>query len=244
MSAFEVDDRVGDIVVRRPALSRAFERAGIDYCCGGRKTLDEACREKGLDSKAFAAELERAISPDGEEAVVDVAAMSLSELVDHLERTHHVYLRSEFSRLDGMSQKVVSVHGEKDSRLQQVREVFLGLADELTGHMQKEEQILFPMVRQLEASKNAPVFHCGTLANPIQRMQFEHDETGSALEKLRELTDGYTPPEWACGTYRGLLDGLAHLEWDTHQHIHKENNVLFPRALDMEARKSPAPRGA
>ncbi len=244
MSAFEATDTVGDIVVRRPGLSRAFERAGIDYCCGGRKTLDEACREKGLNPQAFMTELERAVAPAGEEQTVDAAAMSLSELADHLEQTHHVYLHSELPRLEAMTEKVASVHGDKDARLLEVSQVFRGLADELSSHLMKEEQILFPMVRQLEASQNAPLFHCGSVGNPIRVMGIEHDDAGAALAKLRELTDGYTSPEWACGTYRGMLDGLAQLEWDLHQHIHKENNVLFPRAIEMEARKSASLRGA
>lgn len=243
MRALEVHDTVGDVVARRPALSRAFERAGIDYCCGGKKTLEEACRERGLDPGAFVAELEGVSSPlGGEEQVVDAAAMSLSDLVDHIEQTHHVYLRSELPRLETMTEKVVSVHGEKDSRLHDVWRTFLALAEELSGHMMKEERILFPMVRQLEASEQAPMFHCGALANPIRQMELEHDDAGSALERLRELTDGYTPPAWACNTYRAMLDGLAHLEGDLHQHIHKENNVLFPRALEMETHKQPKSR--
>lgn len=243
MTTFNVTDSVGDVVARRPALSRAFERAGIDYCCGGKKTLEEACREKGLDPGAFVAELEGAFSLGGEEQVVDAAAMSLSELADHIERTHHVFLRSELPRLDRMTEKVASVHGEKDPRLAEVRKSFLTLAEELSSHMMKEERILFPMLRQLEASEDAPMFHCGTLANPIRQMELEHDQAGSALERMRAFTDGFTPPEWACNTYRALLDALAHLEQDMHQHIHKENNVLFPRALDMEARKRGATHG-
>lgn len=243
MSTFNVTDSVGDVVARRPALSRAFERAGIDYCCGGKKTLEEACREKGVDPGVFVAELEGASLLGGEEQVVAPATMSLSELADHIERTHHVFLRSELPRLDGMTEKVASVHGEKDPRLPEVRKSFLTLAEELSSHMMKEERILFPMLRQLEASENAPMFHCGTLANPIRQMELEHDQAGSALERIRAFTGGFTPPEWACNTYRALLDALAHLEQDMHQHIHKENNVLFPRALEMEARKRGATHG-
>jgi regulator of cell morphogenesis and NO signaling len=242
MSAFGVHDTVGEVVARRPALSRAFERAGIDYCCGGKKTLEEACRERGLDPRAFIAELEATPALDAPDQAVGPAAMSLAELADHIERTHHAYLRSALERLGRLTEKVASVHGEKDPRLHEVRDTFLGLAGELAHHMMKEERILFPMVRQLEASAEVPVFHCGTLANPIRQMELEHDEAGSALERLRGLTGGYTPPEWACDTYRAMLDALVHLEQDLHQHIHKENNVLFPRVLDMEAerqRKSP-----
>jgi regulator of cell morphogenesis and NO signaling len=236
MSEFQVQDTVGDVVTRRPGLSRLFEEASIDYCCGGKKTLAEVCRTKGLDPQAFLARLEAFTSP-GEEAV-DVAALSLAELADHIEQTHHAFLRSELPRLDAMTEKVASVHGDRQPRLRQVRQTFLALAQELSPHMMKEERILFPMVRQLEASETVPRFHCGTLANPIRQMEFDHDQAGSALERLRELTDGYTAPEWACNTYRAMMDALAQLEGDLHQHIHKENNVLFPRALEMEGKKS------
>lgn len=237
MHAFQANDKVGEVMARCPLLSRVFDDAGIDYCCGGKKTLDEVCREKGLDSQAFLATLEEsALAPVGE-SVVDVAAMSLTEQADHIEQTHHTYLRSEFPRLDRMTEKVTSVHGERNSRLHQIRETFLALATELSSHMTKEEQILFPMVRQLDASQRTPTFHCGSLANPIRQMESEHIQAGSALEKLRELTEGYTPPDWACNTYRAMLDSLARLEHDLHLHIHKENNVLFPRALEMESEK-------
>ena len=241
MSTFEVEDTVGDVVARRPVLSRAFEQADIDYCCHGRKTVEEACRERGLDPQAFVAMLDVAAPSDGEEPMADAAVMSLTELVDHIERTHHAYLRAEFPRLGGMTAKVASVHGDKDPRLQDVRDTCLALAGELSQHMMKEEHVLFPMIRQLDASDETPVFHCGSLGNPIRMMELEHTAAGSALERLRALTDTFMPPEWACNTYRALLDALAHLERDLHQHIHKENNVLFPRALDMEEQKRRLP---
>ena len=237
MNIFQVSDTVGSVVTRSPVLSRVFEEAGIDYCCGGKKTLDEVCREKSLDSQTFLTTLKDSALASTSESVVDVAAMSLTELVDHIEQTHHKYLRSEFPRLESLMEKVTSVHGEKNSRLQQIRETYLELATELSSHMMKEEQILFPMVRQLDTSEMTPTFHCGTLANPILQMESEHTQAGSALENLRELADDYTPPDWACNTYRAMLDALARLEHDLHLHIHKENNVLFPRALEMEREK-------
>ena len=234
MNTFHINDRVGDVVARCPALSRVFEEAGIDYCCGGGKSLSEACQKKGFDSQTLLVTLHEAALVFAEDSVIDAAAMSLTELADHIEETHHRYLRSELPRLDGMTHKVASVHGKKNSRLHQIRETLLTLAAELSSHMMKEEQILFPMVREIDVSETAPAFHCGSLANPIRQMELEHDNAGSALEKLRELTDGYTSPDWACNTYLAMLDALAHLEQDLHQHIHKENNVLFPRALALE----------
>jgi regulator of cell morphogenesis and NO signaling len=241
MSHPETTDTIGEMVTRHPALSHAFKRAGIDYCCGGKRTLEEACRAKGIDPIGFLELLKDTGAPRGHEAEVDTAAMSPGDLADHIEHTHHAYLRSELPRLRGMVDKVVSVHGEREPRLHALRETFLALSAELSSHLLKEERVLFPMVRELEAGEEAPRFHCGRLANPIRQMESEHEHAGSALEKLHGLTDGYTPPDWACETYRGLLDGLAALEADLHQHIHKENNVLFPKVLAMEDRRSGRP---
>jgi regulator of cell morphogenesis and NO signaling len=238
MGTYKLSDTVGGIVAQRPALSRVFESERIDYCCGGKKTLAEVCQSKAIDEQGLLAKLEKyaATEKDGQ-PVVDAAAMSLAELADHIERTHHGYLREELPRLGRMTKKVAAVHGEHDSRLPEVAQVFLAMADELTNHMMKEERILFPMIRQLEDSETVPEFHCGSLGNPIRMMEMEHDSAGSALERLQEFTNDFTPPEWACNTYRAMLEGLVALERDLHQHIHKENNVLFPRAQAMEAEK-------
>ena len=176
-------------------------------------------------------------TPQVSDTVEDVAVMSLTELADHIEQTHHTYLHSELPRLDEMTEKVASVHGERDPRLHQIREIFLALATEMSNHMMKEERILFPMVRQLDASETTPTFHCGSLANPIRQMESEHTQAGSALEDLRELADGYTPPDWACNTYRAMLDALARFDHDLQLHMRKEGEVLFPRALEMENKK-------
>ena len=238
MTALETSNTVGEFVARHPGLSRVFEEAGIDYCCGGRRPLEEACREKGIDPVAMLATLEESSKAAAQASDVDAAGMSLTELVDHIEQTHHQYLREEFPRLDRMTARVATVHGDKEPRLLQIREAFVAMAAELTSHMMKEEQILFPMCRQLEAGDSTAASHCGSIANPIQQMESEHAQAGSALETLRELTDGYSPPDWACNTYRAMFDGLAQLERDLHVHIHKENNVLFLRAIEMERTQS------
>ncbi len=234
MNEPQLDSTVGDIVAGCPALASVFEDIGIDYCCGGKKTLGDACRDKGLEPQSVLATLAQ---PPQTEPVADTAVMALTELADHIEQTHHAYLRSEFSRLNELTSKVASVHGDQNPRLHQVSETCRALIAELSDHMMKEEQILFPLVRQLDASDTAPTFHCGSLANPIHQMESEHSQAGAALERLRELTDGFTPPDGACNSYRAMLNAIAHLERDLHLHIHKENNVLFPRALEMEQNK-------
>lgn len=130
------------------------------------------------------------------------------------------------------------MHGERDPRLRDIRRVFVTFAAELGSHMMKEEQVLFPVVRKLESEDGMPGFHCGSISHPIRQMEAEHDNAGDALRAFRELSDRFTPPDWACNTYRAMLDALRELEADMHQHVHKENNVLFPRAIEMERAKS------
>jgi regulator of cell morphogenesis and NO signaling len=154
--------------------------------------------------------------------------------VKHIIVTHHAYLGQELPRLRRMADRVAKVHGEREGRLEELERVVSALADELESHMAKEERILFPFIQLLEQSPTLPYLPFGTLANPIRAMEHEHESAGNGLEAIRRLTDGFVPPGWACNTYRALFDGLRELELDLHQHIHKENNILFPKALELE----------
>lgn len=235
---------IGELVRENPARSRVFERFSIDYCCGGKVPLHEACRARGLDPQRVEAELARV---SVEQAMPDdPASMGLGHLADHIEASHHAYLREELPRLDTLTEKVARVHGDAEPRLNEIRRVFVACRQELEAHMLKEERVLFPMIRELERADGPVTFHCGSLANPIRMMEHEHDQAGDAMSRFKELTDGYAPPDWACNTYRAMVDGLAALEQDMHQHVHKENNVLFPRALEVEALKcgGDSPRSA
>jgi regulator of cell morphogenesis and NO signaling len=234
MQTIDLQATVGELVRQSPNRARVFESHRIDYCCGGKISLADACRRKGANPDEVLEQLSQLDSPSDDQEVVDADAMSLTDLADHIEQTHHAYLREELPRLDFMTEKVSRVHGDKEPRLLQVREAFVALKTELEPHMMKEERILFPLVRQLEASASRPEIHCGSVANPIRQMEHEHDQAGNALAILRQATDGFTPPPWACNTYRAMLDALERLERDMHQHIHKENNVLFPKAIDLE----------
>lgn len=230
-------DTVGQIVKDRPDRSRVFEALGIDYCCGGKVSLTDACGKLGLNTQQVVTQLQQADvqSEQRQSQYIDADALSLTDLANHIEQTHHAYLRQELPRLDQITQKVASVHGDKDSRLFQVRQAFIALRDELNSHMMKEEVVLFPIIRQLEKADGPQQFHCGSVANPIRQMELEHDRAGNALEIMNKSSDGYQPPDWACNTYRAMLDGLSVLERDLHQHIHKENNVLFPKAIALES---------
>jgi len=222
-------------VAERPARSRVFEKHHIDYCCGGGISLNEACRKSDLDIGTIVRELEAADS-ERDTGAIDVKAMSLSQLIDHILATHHAYLGRELPRLVGLTEKVANAHGDSPTgpQLHELVGVFKGLAAELQAHMMKEERMLFPAIKAMETDRSAAKGPFGSVANPIRVMEAEHDSAGNALERIRELTDTYTLPEWGCNTYRAMLDGLRELELDLHQHIHKENNVLFPKAIALE----------
>jgi regulator of cell morphogenesis and NO signaling len=233
-SSFSPSSTVGEIVASQPLLARVFERVGIDFCCGGKKTLAAACAAKGLDPATVAVMLDAAAQLAGSRPSVDAARMSLTALADHIEATHHAYLKQELPSLVEKADRVAAKHGWRDPRLASAAETIRGFAHEMFDHMAKEEQVLFPLIRQLE-STGAAASHGGSIANPIRRMEAEHDSAGGAVARLRELTGGFTPDAEACNTHRAMLAGFAQLESDLHEHVHKENNVLFPRALALEA---------
>lgn len=232
--AITPESRIGDLVAAQPSFARIFEKLGIDYCCGGRRTLAEAATGRGLAADTLAVMLEATAHLGGPTPEVDAAAMTLSELIDHIEGTHHAYVRRELPRLVEMADRLSTKHGLRDPRLPEVADTVQALAQEMADHMRKEEQILFPLVRLIEQDVRDG-FHCGSIGNPIRVMEAEHESAGRALTRLRELTDGFTPDANACNTHRAFLAGLAEFEQDLHRHVHKENNILFPRALAKAA---------
>ncbi|MBX3179712.1 MAG: iron-sulfur cluster repair di-iron protein [Candidatus Hydrogenedentes bacterium] len=240
MSTITATQTVGELVTAHPSRSRVFEAFQIDYCCGGKRSLEEACLKKGVDMDAVLDALHRSDARRAAGDEIDAAAMPLDELCDHIVERHHEYLRLELPRLIQMSQKVAKVHGDRDPRLEELANTVQGLAGELDSHTMKEEYVLFPVIRLFARQEGLPPMPFGTLSNPIHAMEAEHDDAGGGLERIAELTDDFTPPDWACNTYQALLDGLHDLAMDLHLHIHKENNVLFPRAMEEEARRRPA----
>jgi regulator of cell morphogenesis and NO signaling len=219
---------VGELVVEQPSLSRVFEALGIDYCCGGKKPLEIACAEQGIALEDVQDRLQKASEGYARDADINPAELTFEELIDLIETTHHVYLKRELPRLEMLIGKVVNAHGDKDPRFHELAHVFAELQAELMPHMMKEERILFPLIRR----RNEP--GAPSASGPISVMEAEHDSAGDALASMRRLTDGYQAPEWACNTLRALMDGLQELEQDLHAHIHKENNILFPRVLEEE----------
>jgi regulator of cell morphogenesis and NO signaling len=227
MTALEHDRTLAELVTATPAAARVLEGFGLDYCCGGARSVADACRTSGVDPDAVFAALARldAAPPS------DWAELAPAELVDHIEATHHAYLHQELPRLAALVTKVVGVHGGRHPELDAIAETFGELQADLEPHLLKEERVLFPMIRALAGPGPAPVAHCGTVANPVAVMTAEHEVVGELLTRMRTLTNGYTAPADGCASYRALFDGLAELEADTHLHVHKENNVLFPAVL-------------
>lgn len=222
---------IGEIVRAMPASARIFEKLHIDYCCGGKKSLAEVCNTKKLDPTTVVAMLS-ALDTAPETFRRDPDAMTLSELCDHIQETHHAYLQEELPRLDFLTRKVAAVHGGHEPRLLVLRQVFEDFNIQMTSHTEEENQTVFPAIRKLETGKHSTPANVRTIC---RKLEHEHDHAGAALELFNQLTDGYTPPDWACNTFRALYDSLAHLEKDMHQHVHKENNVLFPKAIAAAA---------
>jgi regulator of cell morphogenesis and NO signaling len=228
---------VREVAVAFPQATRVFEKAKIDYCCGGDQLLGEACAKAGVDLQLLEQMLEAsaATSISG----LDFQQLTATQLIKHILDSHHVYTKDEMDRLEGLVEKVCSAHGANHSELLSMRYLLQELFAELKAHMFKEEQILFPFVIQLEESRShnrpAPFAPFGTINNPIRMMRFEHDNAGDLLRELRKLSRGYRVPEDACISYKTFYEALEAFERDLHQHIHLENNILFPKAIGLEA---------
>jgi regulator of cell morphogenesis and NO signaling len=213
---------VGEIAAAVPAATRVFHRHQIDFCCGGGRPLEVVCDRKGLSVDSILGEIEAEVTP-ADSVATDWKNAPPNDLINHILKTYHEPLREELPRLQSMAHKVLRVHGDSDPEmLNELTMVLDGLTAELYAHMLKEERVLFPLINQGSGAMAAA---------PISVMEHEHESAGDALRRLRELTSDFDPPEWACTTYRALFSGLADLEEAMHEHIHLENNILFPRAL-------------
>lgn len=233
---YDATKTVREFAVQVPQAVRLFEKLGIDYCCGGGKPLTEACTQAQLPVNEVLRQLEESAKTIAVES--DWSKASLSEVMDYIVTKHHTFVKQELPRLEQLLKKVASKHSEKHPELKQVQDIFYCLRDELTSHLMKEETVLFPYVKELEQSgnKRRPSSCFGTVRNPIHMMEIEHDSAGDALKELRKITAGYVAPEEGCFSYQTLYQGFAEFEADLHQHIHMENNILHPRAIELEAR--------
>jgi len=231
---------VRELALEVPQATRVFERLGIDYCCHGERLLEEACALVHVE----VADVERYLAEAGEhpaEPGRDDGSWQRSPLfglIAHIIQKHHYFVRRELRRIEPLLARVIASHGEKHPELLEVQRQFRALGDELVEHMMKEEQILFPYVTHLEESDSrrqavaAPRF--GTIENPVRMMMHEHESAGAVLRSMRQKTGNYSLPNGACAGYETLFNALQDFEQDLHQHIHLENNILFPRALALE----------
>jgi regulator of cell morphogenesis and NO signaling len=230
---------VRELALEVPNATRVFEKLGIDYCCGGGKSLEDACGAAHIPVKEVLERLQSTAEP-ASEAPVDSnwSSALLADLIAHIVRKHHIYTHDEIARLQPLFEKVYSVHGKNHPELFEISQAFHGLAQELTLHMMKEEKMLFPYIERMEEAvlQKEPVLPSpfGTVENPVRMMMQEHDSAGDALRQMREVSHGYAAPDDACISYKTLYGALQEFEADLHQHIHLENNILFPRAIAME----------
>jgi regulator of cell morphogenesis and NO signaling len=229
---------VREYALEIPAATRIFEKLGIDYCCGGGKSLPDACTAAGVSVVEVLDSLNADSKSVATSAAEDWQALSQAELITHIVDKHHAFTREELVRLDALLTKVSGVHGQNHPELFQIQDQFGKLRGELEPHMLKEESVLFPYIVRMEeaaaANQTLPPPPFRTVQNPVRVMMAEHDAAGYILGKMREASSNYAVPPDGCISYKTLYSALAVLEVDLHQHIHLENNILFPRAVELE----------
>lgn len=230
----DTQSTVGALAAQYPQLIPVLEHLGLDYCCHGNRTLTDACAHRHLDPESVRSALDAALgvaTAGDERSWIDA---SMTELADHIEQVHHAYSRSAFARLTAMAEKVATKHAERHPELVELRALVHALSDDMHDHMVREERVLFPWLRRLESPSEIQSGPPWSVRRPISCMEHDHEDVKSAFDQIRQLTGGLTPPDDACGTYRALFALLKELERDTHLHIHKENNILFPAGIRAE----------
>ena len=229
-------DFIGEIVAEDFRTAAIFKKYGIDFCCKGGRTIEEACSPKSLDKDQIYSDIENLPKTDGNS--IDFNSWPLDLLADYVEKTHHRYVEEKTPVLQQFLDKLCKVHGGAHPELFEIRDLFFASAQDLAAHMKKEELILFPFIKQMvEAKKNGeplPAPRFGTVENPVAMMKHEHEAEGERFVKIAELTNNYEFPDDACGTYQVTYRMLEDFQNDLHKHIHLENNILFPKAIAME----------
>ena len=230
-------ETLGEIAAKDLRKAEVFKKYGLDFCCGGKKTLEEACKVKGVDIVKVKEELERHSDNLSKMPQHDFNSWNLTFLTDYIVNVHHSYVQQNIPILADLSQKVADHHGKTNPELNSIKDKVDEMLSELKVHMKKEENILFPYIKQLESSKTtgspAPGGF-GSILQPISVMENDHDIVGNLADEIRVLSSNYTTPANACNSYSLLYKKLAEFEDDLHMHIHLENNILFPRAVEME----------
>lgn len=229
---------IADIVSENIKTADVFKKYGIDFCCGGGITLNKACEKHQVDRDALIKEINAAGIIHNRQN--DYKSWPPGFLAEYIQHTHHAYVREALNLLDQYMAKVVKVHGAHHTALYEIKELYAAIAGELKQHMMKEEHVLFPYIKKLEMANEEgailPAAHFGTVRNPIQVMNQEHENAGDLMARIKVLSNNYTAPEWACNTFKALYAKLDEFEQDLHLHVHLENNILFPKAIELEQR--------
>lgn len=238
----ENDETLGQIAAKDLRKAQIFKKYGLDFCCGGKKTVKEACKEKGLDVTKIEQELQQADKIPASRPL-PYNDWSLDFLSDYIVNTHHSYVQKNLPDIRAYAEKVMKVHGNRHPELLPIYQLVEEVNAELTAHMVKEEKVLFPFIKELVAASNRAqplhAAHFGSVQNPINMMELEHEMVGKNLAQIRELTNNYSLPEDACASYSLLYRMLDEFEEDLHLHVHLENNILFPKALEIEKKLNP-----
>jgi regulator of cell morphogenesis and NO signaling len=233
----ENDETLGQIAAKDLRKAQIFKKYGLDFCCGGKKTVKQACAEKGLDVTKIEQELQQADRIPASRPL-PYNDWSLDFLADYIVNTHHSYVRKNLPDIKAYAEKVMRVHGKRHPELLKVYQLVEEVNAELTTHLVKEEKVLFPYIKELVTAQNntQPLHaaHFGTVQNPIKMMEMEHELVGKNLDEIRILTNNYLLPEDACASFSLLYRMLDEFEEDLHLHIHLENNILFPKAQELE----------
>ncbi|MGA8012400.1 MAG: iron-sulfur cluster repair di-iron protein [Candidatus Acidiferrales bacterium] len=233
------ETKVKEIAAANPRATRILEQAGVDYCCGGNKSLHDACAHVGVSEEEIMERL-RENNADVEPADKNWASAPLGDLTQHIREKHHRYVREAVQRVPALLTRVKTRHGNNHPEIAEIEDLFLKIGRDMTMHMQTEEQILFPYIEALgraangEAALEPPFFQ--TVRNPVQAMMEEHDAAAALVNQIHAASSAYTPPANACASYQTLYRDLQEFEADLHEHVHLENNILFPRAIEMEAK--------
>lgn len=227
---------VADLVTENIKTAHIFKKHGIDFCCGGGISIERACEKKGVDYTVLEVELSQALSEN--DRTYNYKSWTPDFLTDHIINVHHTYVEENSTLLLQYSDRVMKVHGHHNTELVKINDLVKAVVEELAGHMKKEELILFPFIKKMvNAQKDditlpRPAF--GTVDNPIAMMEDEHEHAGELFRQIAHLSNNYTPPDHACNTYRAFYAKLQEFENDLHLHVHLENNILFPKAKQME----------
>lgn len=232
---------VAQVATSHPELVPELERLGLDYCCGGSRSLGEAAARAGLEPAETVRRLTTFTTPERCDDT-DWSARSMTELADHIEATHHAFAREALDRLGTLTAKCVAAHADDEPRLRVLQDTVTALTDDMHDHFVREEQVVFPWLRRLERPTEIQSGPPWSVRRPIDCMIHDHDDVAAAFARMHELTDDLTPPEGACPTWRECYRVLDDLERDTHLHIHKENNILFPAGIEAERRRGHQPR--